>query len=835
MILRSLAQSQVTPPEVIPPAIPEAVRDAGQKESLPSNTSFSPDLSGSDLSSTVFSKAGLTGNKSSSDSLSTGEDPESRLLLPFVRHVVDDQKQFWAMPRRFHLKDLEWAAPAAGAIAAFVASDSWIEKQIPSRIVSPSQTISNYAVYSLVGLGGSSYLLGLIRSDDHLAETGLLSAEAAINSTAVSYFFKSAFERQRPYQGSEHGSFFRGGSSFPSEHAAVAWSVASVWAHAYPGALSQTFAYGLASAVTLTRVTGKQHFASDVLVGSALGWYFARQAYRSHHDPYSAGAPWGNLIDHDSPRENSHDPRNMGSPYIPIDSWVYPVFDRLIALGYVANAYLGIRPWTRLECARLLEEAEEHRSNLGDGGADGEKLFSALQEEFQDERHRLDGERNGVASVDSVYARTTSIHGIPLRDGYHFGQTVVNDYGRPYGQGFGVISGLMAHLQAGPLALSLQGEYQHAPAVASDPSPVLQATAAVDQTLPLSNSVPQIDRFQILTGMASMTFNGIDVSFGRQSLWLGPENSGPFLFSNNSAPMTMVRIDSVSPYEVPLLSRVLGPMRSEFFLGRLSGQNWEFSPQLFGPGLASQPFLHGTKISFHPTANLEFGMGFTAQFGGTGNPFTWGNFARTFYSHRVGIARDPAKRLSEFDLSYRVPGLRSWMQIYVDSMVIDEYSPLGSTRPAINPGVYFPRLPKLHRVDVRFEGVTTDLNVPARYGPGAFYWDTRYRSGYTNDGNLIGSWVGRSGRGEQSWATYHFSPRSDIQLAYRQNIVDSSFLEGGRLQDIGLRANAALNDSIGLSALGQYENWRLPLLAPAVKSNFTASLQLTFWSGKMRR
>jgi len=228
-------------------------------------------------------------------------------------------------------------------------------------------------------------------------------------------------------------------------------------------------------------------------------------------------------------------------------------------------------------------------------------------------------------------------------------------------------------------------------------------------------------------------------------------------------------------------------------------------------------------------------MGFTAQFGGTGNPFTWGNFLRTFYSHRAGIARNPAKRLSEFDVSYRVPGLRNWMQVYIDSMVIDEYSPLGSTRPAINPGVYFPRLPKLHNLDVRLEGVTTDLNVPESSGPGAFYWDTRYRSGYTNGGNLIGSWAGRRGRGEQAWITYHFSPRNDLQLAYRQHSVDRAFLDGGRLQDVSLRANAMLAGSASFSASLQYERWNFPLLLPAVQSNLTASFQLTFWTQRIKK
>jgi hypothetical protein len=49
----------------------------------------------------------------------------------------------------------------------------------------------------------------------------------------------------------------------------------------------------------------------------------------------------------------------MGTPYVPLDSWIYPAFDRLIALGYVRSAIVAQRPRTRLECLRLLHEANE--------------------------------------------------------------------------------------------------------------------------------------------------------------------------------------------------------------------------------------------------------------------------------------------------------------------------------------------------------------------------------------------------------------------------------------------------------------------------------------------
>src|SRR5690242_2188630 len=51
--------------------------------------------------------------------------------------------------------------------------------------------------------------------------------------------------------------------------------------------------------------------------------------------------------------------KNAGSIYVSLDSWVYPSFERLVALGYISTAHLGIRPWTRMECVRLLQEAQE--------------------------------------------------------------------------------------------------------------------------------------------------------------------------------------------------------------------------------------------------------------------------------------------------------------------------------------------------------------------------------------------------------------------------------------------------------------------------------------------
>ncbi|HKW17146.1 MAG TPA: capsule assembly Wzi family protein [Terriglobales bacterium] len=771
--------------------------------------------------------------KNNSYELEPGADPENRLIVPFVKHLATDQYLFWTAPAHFQFKDMEWIAPFAGITAGFMAGDSWISKQVPLGEVNRSKTFSNYATYSLIGAGAGSFLLGHLRGDDHMSEAGLLSGEAAINSTAVTYLFKSIAQRPRPYQANGNGTFFQGGSSFPSEHSAIAWSVASVMAHEYPGTLTKILAYGLATGVSATRVTGQQHFASDVIIGSALGWYFGRQVYRAHHDTDLGGDSWGTFLP-ESSGEKTRNPENMGSPDVPLDSWVYPALERLIALGYIKTAYIGIRPWTRMECARMLEEAEER---IGDEDAPTNdqalRIYKDLSEEFSPETGRRNGAANLGASLDSIYVRGTEVSGPPLRDGYHFGQTIINDYGRPYARGFNSVDGITAHAEAGPLSIAIQGEYQHAPAITSEPLTVLQAIANADFTTSVSDARRRVDRLDLLEGTVSITLHNAQLSFGKQSQWLGPGESGSLLMSDNAEPVVMLKFDSVSPYEIPLLSHFLGPVRVEYFLAQLAGHQFELNGnQLLGPGgISPQPFLDGGKFNFRPTSNLEIGMGFTAQFGGPGLPLTFDNFIRTFYVHTQNTStttgNNPAKRATNADFSYRVPGLRDWLTIYGDALTVDEISPVGSTRATVNPGVYVPQLPKLHNLQFRAEGINEPLTK--EFAPGFVYYGVRrYRSGYTNNGNLMGNWIGRAGRGVQSWVTYSVNPRSQLQLGYRLQEVSHLFLGGGRSTDLSATADIALSNQLSAAGFVQYEHWRFPTLAPNMQSDLSAGFQLTF-------
>lgn len=806
-----------------------ASASAQQPKAVPPRLNLDPSLSSQQ------------GGDSRSYDLPPGADPQNQLFLPFLGHVVQDQRQFWTAPTRLHKRDLKWIIPAAGATASLIAADSWISKQIPNRPtqISRSVTISDYGAYSLIGAGGGAFVVGHLSHNDHLGETGLLASEAAINATGVAYILKFATGRQRPYSGtgeeSGEGEFFTrtpaSGSSmsFPSEHSAIAWSIASVVAHEYPGPLTKFLAYGLATTVSLTRVTAQQHFPSDAIIGSVLGWYFGHEIYRAHHDPELGGEAWGNF--YDSPDEpKQRDPRNMSSPYVQPDSWVYPLFDRLAALGIVKSAYFGVRPWTRMECARLLEEAGEGVNSEMEGA--GAKIYQTLSQEFQPELSRLEGSPNEGLSIDSIYARATEISGAPLTDGFHFAQTLINDYGRPYSQGFNSISGFTAHANAGPFSVAVQGEYQHSPAVPGYTPNIQQAIATADATSPFPYGREQINRFDLLTGTIALQYHNFQISAGKQSSWWSMTEGGPLLLSDNAEPILGVKLDNVSPYHIPLFSRIFGDARSQYFLGRLDGHQFEFNGstnQLVGPGnIQPQPFIQGAKLSFKPTENFEFGAGFTALFAGPGLPFTFDNWIRTFFSHTASAARKPGKRASEFDFSYRIPGLRRWLTVYRDSLAVDEYSPIASSRPSMDIGLYAPMLPKIHKLDFRAELVGTAHT--SEFAPGFVYFDLRrFRNGYTNDGNLLASWIGRAGRGGQGWLTYWLGPRSGVQFGYRYQKVDRDFLDGGHLDDFSVRPEFMLTHDLSVSGMLQYEHWYFPLLSTTGHSDTTAQFQITFF------
>ena len=385
------------------------------------------------------------------------------------KRFLEDQEQIWTSPAKIRFSDTQWLVPVSGITAGLFVTDRDFSKHLSQNptTISHYKTLSNAGVGALIGGAGGMWLLGHVRHNEHWSETGFLAGEAAINSLVAVETLKYSLGRQRPFQGNGTGPFFQGGTSFASEHSAAAWSVAGVLAHEYPGPLMKIMAYGLASLVDYSRIRGRQHFPSDVLVGSVIGNLVAQNIYSRHHDPGLGGGEWRS-ISQVFRGDGTYSPANQGSPYVPLDSWIYPALDRLIGMGMIDSGFSGVRPWTRSECSRLLTEA----SDRVDGGpAEGQKIFQLLDAEFREE---LEGTSNGAqfrGRIESVYTRFTEIAGEPLSltDGYTFGQTLINDFGRPYERGFNSVTGFSAWATADRWVGYVRAEYQQSPSARALP------------------------------------------------------------------------------------------------------------------------------------------------------------------------------------------------------------------------------------------------------------------------------------------------------------------------------------------------------------------------------
>jgi len=770
-------------------------------------------------------------------------------LKSLPKNLFLDQKNFFTAPLRMNQRQWEWAFPALLAGAGLIASDNTLETHVPTNptTVSRAATASNVGVGVLAGAGAGLFLLGHLQKDDQKRETGLLAGEAAIGAFLDTEIFKYATGRERPFVGTSPGRFFVGGDSFPSAHASVSWAIASVIAHEYPGPLTQLLAYSTAGGVSAARWAGQKHFFSEVAIGAALGWYMGRQVYRAHsHYSDAEIARYGTFyaVEESEEAQNLQKTRIMGSSYVPLDSWIYPALQRLAALGYIQSESLTIRPWTRLECARLLTEAAKNIAGT-DAPQEVQQLYTSLSREFGYEFGLMNGESNLDAQLESVYSRFLGISGRPLTDNFHFGQTLLNDYGRPYEEGFNAVDGASGYAVAGPLVLYVRGEYQSSP---SGPAPTTAMLDFFNRTdnWPTGPALPvaSISRFRLLDTYLGFNLGNWQFSFGKNSLWWGPSEGGNLILTNNAAPLNnMFTVDRVSPFRLPWIFSYLGDIRFEGFIGHMTGLQFQTTFNTgattiavlgqYGKNLHPEPFLSGGKISFKLTPNFEFGMAKTTVYGGPGNPLTIktfldSNFGKHVNGNVLGDGRTSA------DFSYRIPGLRNWLTLYGETLSEDEPSPIPyMRRNASQGGLYVAKFPGLPKLDLRLEGGYTN---PVAFCGICIYFNAQYNSGYNNDGRLIGTWIGRAAQGEQIRTNYWIGPRKRIGLELRHRTLDPGYLpQGGTQNDIAV--NADILTGLGFRFQGnlQYEQWQLPLVATTRQSDISVSVQFSFWPTPHRR
>jgi len=556
------------------------------------------------------------------------------------------------------------------------------------------------------------------------------------------------------------------------------------------------------------------------------------------------------------------EPSLLDSPYIPVDSWVYPAMLRLYGLGFVDTIYLGMRPYTRASLDHMLEEAGARIEDADPGPATDEAqgIYESLEHELHFDVQGPCLAHQGHTRIESVYSVERAISGTPLRDSFHLGSTIINDYGRPYQNGFNDYSGLSGYASAGRFLLYARGEFQGAPSAPGYSTGLAQALDTVDMTNYVFNNtcalngsgpscVPQpisalttiplgpigtATNGRIMEAYASAHYWNHEISFGKQDDWLGPGLGAGMAYSNNAENIYSFRINRVEPLHIPGLSYITGPFRYEFLVGSLKGHVFP-----------NDPWVHVEKVSFRPTENLEFGFERTVIWGGKNHvPINLHTFLRSFFSVTAPqpdakfSSADPGARFSAFDFSYRLPLMRKWLTFYTDSEAHDEISPADSPRrSSYRPGLYLSHFPAIPKLDLRVEAANTDASTRDSQGGHFEYWEGVQRQGYTNQGQLFGDWNGREDKGGQAWLTYHLSGNEWIQVGARGQKATKDFIPGGTtLQDINFQVVKRIGKDFEVNGNFIYEHWLAPIYPtgtptyPGTQQTVTSTtIQLTWF------
>lgn len=205
----------------------------------------------------------------------------------YVVKIGVDFTKVLASPFHWKGKDFILFGASAGAVGLFFALDQgiwhWVQKYdtLNSDKFSLAVTRLGEAPF-LLGLMATMYAGGEAFKNDSLRKTALMSLESFAIGGVIAAGLKFVFGRHRPWTNKgtfdfKFFSFLNHEHSFPSGHSFAAFSVASVIAGQSDSVVIGAVSYGLAGLVALSRVNNNEHFFSDIVFGSLLGYFVGKQ------------------------------------------------------------------------------------------------------------------------------------------------------------------------------------------------------------------------------------------------------------------------------------------------------------------------------------------------------------------------------------------------------------------------------------------------------------------------------------------------------------------------------------------------------------------------------
>jgi membrane-associated phospholipid phosphatase len=196
-------------------------------------------------------------------------------LKHFLTTILKDQETIFTAPARCST----WAHPASWVLLSTSAVSFTLDDAPARRLRETSDFETLNDIFSSQG-GGivlTAFPLGVLATGElldrpELSRYGTKVTRAALNAVLAGTIVKAATQRSRPHTGDIYG-FWEGGNSFYSGHSTVAWALAATTVRHFENHRWVPWvAYPLAGLISFSRVTSGDHYISDVVVGSSVGF-----------------------------------------------------------------------------------------------------------------------------------------------------------------------------------------------------------------------------------------------------------------------------------------------------------------------------------------------------------------------------------------------------------------------------------------------------------------------------------------------------------------------------------------------------------------------------------
>jgi membrane-associated phospholipid phosphatase len=221
-----------------------------------------------------------------------------RTILPDLIH---DQRAIWTFPTRL-AEGEDWKPTLAfmvvlGGLIALDPHDAGYFHRTTVYSGFNNYLAGTNTVVGMLLVPPLFYAAGKLRHDSYATQTALLMGESILDSQALTFALKFATGRRRPYEVPTGGNYsdtwfetyhpfpnFSG--SFPSSHAVLAFSIATIISRRYAShRWAPLAAYGAASVICFSRLTLQAHFPSDVFAGAVFGYVISRDVVLPGRDP----------------------------------------------------------------------------------------------------------------------------------------------------------------------------------------------------------------------------------------------------------------------------------------------------------------------------------------------------------------------------------------------------------------------------------------------------------------------------------------------------------------------------------------------------------------------